>query len=67
MQIYHEGQAHFGNKTLNRIAGYDDSVRKTVGCGGALCATGGDARALNFVLPAGKLVTTAPCRAAASG
>lgn len=44
-----------GNKTLNRIAGYDDSVRKTVGCGGALCMTGGDAQGSELRITGGEI------------
>lgn len=44
-----------GNKTLNRIAGYDDSVRKTVGCGGALCMTGGDAQGSELRITSGEI------------
>ena len=44
-----------GNKTMNRIAGYDDSVRKTVGCGGALCMTGGDAQGSELRITGGEI------------
>ena len=44
-----------GNKTLNRIAGYDDSVRKTVGCGGDLCMTGGDAQGSELRITGGEI------------
>lgn len=44
-----------GNKTLSRIAGYDDSVRKTVGCGGALCMTGGDAQGSELRITGGEI------------